>query len=112
MMTKRREAAITFGVLRRSRWLLEQVDSAEQNDPDERRPAEHVRAVESGERIEQRAEHPRRQGEVLVGGEVVVVVALPDEEDHAEQQGDGEPAYQPLLVATADGADGELHEHA
>src|SRR5215216_3466101 len=83
----------------------------QQHDQDERGPAGHVGAVEPGQGVEGRAEHPAGQGRALAD-QGPVLVRLPAQEGHAQQQADDQPQHQLALVVAADRPHPQLHGHA
>src|SRR5215217_2705808 len=83
----------------------------QEHDQDERGPAGHVGAVEPGQGVEGRAEHPAGQGHPLVD-EGPVLVRLAGQEHQAQQQADDQPQEQLALVVPADRPHPELHGHA
>src|SRR5207245_8912552 len=74
------------------------LERAEENDRVEDHAAGHVRAVEAGEREEDAREDPVAREEA----EPRVLVALTDEEEHAEDQCRDEPVAESLAVAPLD----------
>src|SRR3989442_5783228 len=81
---------------------------AEEADRIEDHAAGNVRAVEAGEREEDPGEDPVAWQEA----EPRVLVALADEEQHAEDQRRDEPVPQAVAVSASDRVHGELHGHA
>src|SRR5215216_5144488 len=83
----------------------------QEHDQDKRGPAGHVGAVEPGQGVKGRAEHPAGQGHALAD-EGPVLVRLPGQERQAQQQADDQPQDQLALLVPPDRPHPELHGHA
>src|SRR5438093_10628960 len=68
----------------------------------------HVRAVEPGQREEDASEYSVARQE----SKPRVLVALADEEEHAQDDRRDEPLAEGSAVAALDGVHGDLHGHA